>query len=56
MQVNAETGSLVWWAKAGHQWLEQPVQACLFRAPTDNDRGGSGGTSYVSRYAGARKP
>jgi beta-galactosidase len=30
--------------------LADPVELCLFRAPTDNDRGGSSGTSYAYRW------
>ena len=50
-QVDTERGALCTWALGGHQLLAQPLTPCLFRAPTDNDRGGSGGTSYVARQA-----
>lgn len=33
--------------------LASPLQPCLWRALTDNDRGGSGGTSYGARWAAA---
>ena len=31
------------------QLLAEALMPCLYRAPTDNDRGGSGGTSYAAR-------
>ena len=33
--------------------LASPLRPCLWRALTDNDRGGSGGTSYGARWAAA---
>jgi beta-galactosidase len=33
--------------------LLQDLQPCFMRAPTDNDRGGSGGSSYAARWAAA---
>ena len=33
--------------------LKSPLRPCLWRALTDNDRGGAGGTSYGARWAAA---
>ena len=33
--------------------LASPLRPCMWRALTDNDRGGSGGTSYGARWAAA---
>lgn len=33
--------------------LASPLVPCLYRAPTDNDRGGSGGSSHAARWAAA---
>ena len=38
------------WSVGGQDLLVEPLAPLLFRAPTDNDRGGSGGTSYLDRY------
>eukprot|EP00887_Chlorella_sp_A99_P002901 scaffold6.g2901.t1 len=37
----------------GRELLAAPVQPCFYRAPTDNDRGGSGGSSYAVRWKAA---
>ena len=51
LQVNCRTGELVSWMVGGKQLLQAPLGPCFFRAPTDNDRGGSGGTSYLDRLS-----
>lgn len=33
--------------------LAAPLEPCFFRAATDNDRGGSGGSSYAGRWVAA---
>ena len=32
--------------------LAAPLAPCFYRAPTDNDKGGSGGSSYAARCGG----
>ncbi len=49
VQVNTQTGSLDRWEVGGHSLLAQGVTPCLFRAPLDNDLGGSGNTSFAAR-------
>lgn len=49
LQVNSQTGSLDRWEVGGHSLLAQGIAPCLFRAPLDNDLGGSGKTSFASR-------
>lgn len=44
-----QTGSLERWEVGGHPLLAQGVESCLFRAPLDNDLGGSGKTSFAAR-------
>lgn len=48
-QVAAATGSLTRWSVGGADLLQAPVLPLFFRAPTDNDRGGSGGNSHANR-------
>jgi len=50
------TGGLTCWqvdvgadGGAGRELLAAPVAPCFYRAATDNDRGGSGGSSYTAR-------
>lgn len=55
LTFDASTGGLVSWVVAdgaadpGHELLAAPLTPCFYRAPTDNDKGGSGGTSYAAR-------
>ncbi|EFJ45870.1 hypothetical protein VOLCADRAFT_118236 [Volvox carteri f. nagariensis] len=35
----------------GEELLAAPLEPCFFRACTDNDRGGSGGSSHAARWA-----
>jgi beta-galactosidase len=49
VEVSKTTGALTGWTVGGSQLLAQPMLPCFYRAPTDNDRGGSGGNSFVSR-------
>lgn len=55
-QVSRERGVVEAWQAGGRSLLEQGITPSLFRAPTDNDRGGSGGTSYVHRCPPPRTP
>ena len=50
-KVDCSRGELVKWSVGGKNLLVEPLAPLLFRAPTDNDRGGSGGTSYLDRYS-----
>jgi beta-galactosidase len=43
------TGALLSYAVGGRELLAAPLVPCFYRAATDNDRGGSGGASYVAR-------
>jgi beta-galactosidase len=47
------SGSLVSYVAGGRELLAAPLAPCLYRAATDNDRGGSGGTSYAARWVAA---
>lgn len=49
LQVAAATGALTKWSVAGADLLKGPILPLFFRAPTDNDRGGSGGNSHANR-------
>lgn len=49
VEVSKATGALTCWSVGGAQLLAEPMLPCFYRAPTDNDRGGSGGNSFVSR-------
>lgn len=54
LRVNDRTGELESvLLEGGRELLAGPIQVCLFRAPTDNDRGGSNGTSYLFRWVQA---
>jgi len=48
-QVSSATGVVTRWAVAGTEILAEPIVPCFYRAPTDNDRGGSGGNSHANR-------
>lgn len=49
VEVSKANGAVSGWSVGGSQLLAEPVLPCFYRAPTDNDRGGSGGNSFVSR-------
>jgi beta-galactosidase len=49
VRVSKATGALSGWAVGGSELLAEGMLPCFYRAPTDNDRGGSGGNSFVSR-------
>ena len=49
LQVSKSSGELTSWVIGGHELIHTPLGPLLFRAPTDNDRGGSGGSSYLDR-------
>lgn len=46
-------GLASWTAADGRQLLAAPLAPCFYRAPTDNDKGGSGGSSYAARWKAA---
>jgi hypothetical protein len=54
VEFSKATGALSGWTVGGAQLLAEPMLPCFYRAPTDNDRGGSGGNSFVSRYGQKR--
>ena len=57
LTFDASTGGLASWVVAagaadpGRELLAAPLAPCFYRAPTDNDKGGSGGTSFAARWA-----
>lgn len=48
--IDKRTGWVSRYQVGDRELLKEPLQLCMFRAPTDNDRGGSGGTSYAFRW------
>jgi beta-galactosidase len=56
-EIDTITGSLIRYSVASGgenaNILAAPITPCLYRAPTDNDRGGSGGKSYAARWKAA---
>jgi beta-galactosidase len=48
--ISKVTGLICGLRAGGEDLLAAPLEVCLFRAPTDNDRGGSEGTSYAARW------
>ncbi|KAK9808191.1 hypothetical protein WJX73_006921 [Symbiochloris irregularis] len=48
--VSRERGCVERWELGGRPLISEAIAPSFFRAPTDNDRGGSGGTSYVHRW------
>jgi beta-galactosidase len=53
LTVSGATGCIEALSLSGRALLQQPLAPCLYRASTDNDRGGSGGTSYKARWVAA---
>lgn len=53
LTLDTETGHVISYTIGKRSILDQHLQACLYRAPTDNDRGGSGGKSYAARWKAA---
>lgn len=53
LEFDPDTGLLSRWTIAGQDVLQGPLQPCFMRAPTDNDKGGSGGTSHAARWMAA---
>ena len=56
-EIDTSTGSLIRYSVGlsgeNDNLLAAPITPCLYRAPTDNDRGGSGGKSYAARWKAA---
>lgn len=50
MVISGSTGCIREWNMGGQPLLTEGVTPCFFRACIDNDRGGTGGRSYASRY------
>ncbi|CAL5226900.1 g9773 [Coccomyxa viridis] len=50
IEVNLSTGALERWDVGGHSLLAAGISPCLFRAPLDNDLGGSGKTAFATRW------
>lgn len=54
LRFDRASGSLCsWQAGGGQELLAAPLAPCFYRAPTDNDKGGSGGSSYAARWKAA---
>lgn len=53
LTVDASTGDIVGYQVHGREIFAAPLRPCFYRAATDNDRGGSGGTSYAARWKAA---
>lgn len=53
LTIDTQTGNVISYIVGNRTILDQHLQACLYRAPTDNDRGGSGGKSYAARWKAA---
>ncbi|CAD7702984.1 unnamed protein product [Ostreobium quekettii] len=53
VQIDKPSGAVDSLAYCGAALLSAPVLPCLFRAPTDNDRGGAQGTSHAARWCSA---
>ena len=51
--VDTATGDLVSYIVDGVEFIDLPMRLCMYRAPTDNDRGGSGGKSHAARWKAA---
>lgn len=49
LRFDAAMAGLAGWTVGGKQLLAAPLTPCFYRAPTDNDKGGSGGSSYAAR-------
>jgi len=53
LEVSGQTGCISRYSVNNKQLLAGPLAPCFFRATTDNDRGGSGGSSYAARWIAA---
>ncbi|KAL3153868.1 hypothetical protein ABBQ32_013441 [Trebouxia sp. C0010 RCD-2024] len=51
--ISGSTGCIREWNMGGQPLLTEGVTPCFFRACIDNDRGGTGGRSYASRWKAA---
>eukprot|EP00891_Asterochloris_glomerata_P003572 jgi/Astpho2/3572/Aster-06480 len=51
--VSETTGCILQWEHKGEALLEEGITPCFFRACIDNDRGGTDGRSYASRWKSA---
>ncbi|KAG2489983.1 hypothetical protein HYH03_011612 [Edaphochlamys debaryana] len=53
VRVGGGSGCMEAYEAYGSPLLAAPLEPCFFRACTDNDRGGSGGSSYAGRWVAA---
>lgn len=51
--ISGATGCIEFLCQGGVVMLVGPVRPCLYRAATDNDCGGFGGSSYAARWVAA---
>jgi beta-galactosidase len=50
ISIDTIRGYITSYTVQGKEMFTAPLKMCFYRAPTDNDRGGSGGTSYAARW------
>ena len=50
-QIGKASGCLEAWEVGGRMLLAEPMRPAFFRAPTDNDLGGSNNISFAVRCA-----
>jgi beta-galactosidase len=53
ISIDTVTGTIPSYKVKGIEMFTTPLKMCFYRAPTDNDRGGSSGTSYAARWKAA---
>ncbi|KAL4534529.1 hypothetical protein Ndes2526A_g05420 [Nannochloris sp. 'desiccata'] len=53
ISIDTTLGLITSYEVKGREMFAAPLRMCFYRAPTDNDRGGSGGTSYAARWKAA---
>jgi beta-galactosidase len=53
ISIDTISGIITSYNVKGEEMFTAPLKMCFYRAPTDNDRGGSGGTSYAARWKAA---
>ncbi|WOK99094.1 hypothetical protein Cni_G07806 [Canna indica] len=52
IKLNTQTGTIESWKVGGYSLINQGILPCLWRAPTDNDKGGAP-NSYLCRWKAA---
>jgi beta-galactosidase len=53
VELSGQTGCISKLEVGGRQLLAEPLELCFFRPSTDNDRGGTSGSSYLARWVAA---